>query len=126
MKFNDKALKLIKRFAAGVSCPEWSEDTIKSAMFYSYCKDIAERKGKKEIDEEVVKEYILKEHNPITVKNGRDLNAPIDGIRNCMVRPDKKGGELICVHGKAMVCSITKKEAEFLEKKNQELLRSLQ
>jgi len=125
MKWTEKALELIKRFASGVVCPEWSEETIEKTMFYPHCADFARKTGKEEIDEEVVRNYILNSHNSTTVRIGIIGKESSEAIENCMVRPQKTNDGWICIHGTATVMSISREEAEFLEKRNKELLKSL-
>lgn len=131
MNWTKQAIEVIKKFASGVDCP-WNrnEDTIKQTMFHSHCKEIAKKMRKIEIDEEVAKEYILKHHNSIVANNCRELSIPdskkIDKVIDCMVIPKKFGDNWICIHGNAELFSITQKEAEFLEKEIQRLLKGLQ
>lgn len=125
MKWKREAIEIIKIFASGVSCPAWDENTIEQTMFHPCCDDIAEKIGKTEIDEEVVKIYILKEHNSITVKIGRKRNSALDKILNCMVLPKKIDGDWVCVHGNAQVFPITHEEAKSLSKEVEELTRDL-
>lgn len=125
MSWTKGGLKLIKTFSSGVSCPKWNENTIEKTMFHPQCEEIARKTGKQEIDEDVVREYILMVHNPVTVRIGIIGKESIEAIENCMVRPEKKGDEWVCVHGTAVVMIISKDEAEFLEMSNKKLLKSL-
>jgi len=125
MKWTKDALELIKKFAAGVSCPEWNEDTIENTMFHSYCADIARKAGKEEIDIEAVRRYILKGHNPVTCHLGIIAKESVESIENCMVRPKKVENGWVCVHGEEEVTIISGDEAEFLEMENKKLLKGL-
>jgi len=127
MKFTLEAIELLKKFRAKVDCPEWDEKSIEGTMFGIACKKIAERENKPEIDKEVVRDYILKGHNPKVVEIGRLRKTDIDKIKNCMVvpAPDGIGNKWFCIHRTVNVCEITKKEAELLKKKNKKLLESL-
>ena len=126
MNWKEKAINIMKVFASGVNCPKWDRNTIKKTMFHPYCERVAIDKKKKEIDEEVVREYILEKHNSIVVEEGREEEILIKAIKYCMIRPVKTDKGWVAVHGKTTVMTITEKEAEFLEKQNQELLKSLQ
>lgn len=125
MKWTKDAIKLIKRFSEGVDCPNWREESIETTMFHPYCKDIAGKVGKKEIDIDSVRGYILKIHNLITVQVGKIGKESAEAIENCMVRPKEKENGWVCVHGTAEVMSISRDEAENLEQGNQKLLKSL-
>jgi hypothetical protein len=124
MKFTEKALELMRKFSAGVSCPKWDESNVEERTFYTYCADIARKTGKNEIDEEVAKEYILMVHNRLTHRVGMMAHDTIESIENCMARPRKIGDEWVCVHGKEVVMTISKDEAEFLEQDNKKILKS--
>lgn len=125
MRWTKEAIELMKKFASGVSCPEWDEETIDKTMFHRYCEEIAGKVNKKEIDEEVARFYILGRHNPITVHLGRIQKEDMEAIKNCMVRPKKTDTGWICVHGTVKVMPISQNEAENLERENQKLLKSL-
>jgi len=124
MKFTEKALELMKKFSAGVSCPEWDESTVEERTFYPHCVNIAHKTGKQEIDEEIVKEYVLMVHNRLTHQVGIMAGESIESIENCMVRPKKIGDGWVCVHGREVVMTISKDEAEFLEQDNKKILKS--
>lgn len=123
MKYTPKALELIKRFAAGVSCPKWSEATIEKTMFHPYCEDIARKTNKEEIDEDVVKFYCLKVHNPVTMRIGIIGKESIEVIKNCMVRSQKTTTGWVCVHGDKELMPISSEEAESLERENKKLIK---
>jgi len=128
MKYTPEAIELLKIFSSGVKdCPKWDEEHLEERMFYMPCVDIAKRKNKDKIDEDVVREYVLMAHNPITVKNGCRLNADIQEIKNCMGLPAPGAIEnkWFCIHGTANVFEITKEEAELLKKRNKKLLEGL-
>jgi hypothetical protein len=125
MRWTKEAIKLMKKFASGVDCPEWDEETIDKTMFHPYCEEIAEKVNRSEIDAEVVKFYIFKVHNQMTARIGKIGKEGIEAIKNCMVRPQKTETGWICIHGTAKVMLISQDEAENLERDNQKLLKSL-
>ena len=116
MKITKKALKLTKKFAAGALC-KIDFNHIEATLFWPFYEAIAKKKNKKEIDEEVVKKYWFEIHNDIVFKRFQKGDLTTEQARNCMVRPGKKGGKLICVHGGIIVCAINEKEAKILKKR---------
>lgn len=126
MKFTRDAIELLKKFAEGVDCPDLDERYLEQRTFYQPCKKIAKEKKKDKIDKEVVRKYILEAHNPITVANGIRRKSSVQEIKNCMVLAALADYKFVCVHGDAVVCSITKEEFETLKRKNKELLEGLQ
>lgn len=126
MKFTKKALELMKIFSSGVSCPHWDEGTVDKTMFYPHCEGIAQRMKKEEIDEKVVREYLLKVHNKFTCQVGIMAGEGIESIEDCMVRPKKVNDSWVCIHGSKEIMSISQDEAEFLQEGNKKLLKSLQ
>jgi len=103
------------------------ENTIKQTMFHIGCEKIARKKRKKEIDQEVVKVYILEKHNIITVTSGKINGSNLDKILNCMVLPKRIDKGWACSHGEAQnIFSITEQEAKNLGKDVEKLTKGLQ
>lgn len=116
MKITKKALELTRMFAAGAPCVI-NFDYIKVTMFWPFYELIAKKQNKKEIDEEVVKEYWFKIHNYLVVERFRRKELTAKQAENCMVRPDRQKNKLVCIHGGITVCSINKKEVKILEER---------
>ena len=126
MNWKKEAIEIMRKFASGVNCPEWDRNTIKQRMFHISCEKIARKKGKKEIDQEVVKVYILEKHNIITVASGKINGFNFNKILNCMVLPKKTGKGWACSHGEAQnIFPITKQEAQNLGKNVEKLTKGL-
>ena len=127
MNWKKEAIEIRRKFASGVNCPKWDENTIKQTMLHIGCEKIAKEKGKKEIDQEVVKAYILERHNIIIVISGKINGSNLDKILNCMVVPKKTDKGWACSHGKAQgIFPITEQEAKDLEASIKKLTRELQ
>jgi len=127
MNWKKEAIEIMKKFASGVNCPKWDKNTIKQTMFHISCEKIAKEKGKKEIDQKVVKAYILEKHNIITVISGKINGSNFDKILNCMVVPKKTHKGWACSHGEAQnIFPITEQEAKDLGTSIEKLIRELQ
>jgi len=124
MKINKKALELTKKFAAGAPC-KIDLNNIENTMFWPHYEVIAKNLDLKEITERVVEKYWFEIHNVIVSKRFKKGDLNLEEAKHCMVRPLKTDKGWVAVHGKATAMSITKQEAEFLKKKNQNLLKSL-
>jgi len=60
------------------------------------------------------------------VKRFKIGHLGFEQAKNCMVRPEKKGEGIVCIHGGMEVDVITEEEAGFLEKNYNEALKGLQ
>jgi len=116
MKITKKALELTKKFAAGAPCPI-NFDYIKTTMFWPFYEIIAQKQNKKEIDEEVVKQYWFEIHNNLVVERFRRKELSVKQAENCMVRSGRQKNKLACIHGGIVVCDINEKEAKILKKR---------
>ena len=116
MEITKKALKLTKKFADGALC-KIDFGHIEVTMFWPFYEAIAKKKNKKEINEEVVREYWFEIHNDLVFKRFQRNELTIKQAKNCMVRSSKKENRLVCVHGGIVVCTIDKEEAKILKKR---------
>jgi len=123
--YTEKALELVKKFVQGAPC-KVNLENIEKTMFHPHLEAIARESGLQEITVDVVKKYWFKIHNRIVAKRFKLGQLNLQQAKNCMVRSEKKGSNMVCIHGGVEVGSITKEEADHLEQNFQEALGSLQ
>lgn len=124
-KLTSEAMGLLKKFSVDASCNiDWKHP--EHAMFYPSCDRIAERKGLPEITVEVIREYILKNHNRILFRRYRAGNLNAESVKGCMVYAKEVGGKFFAYHKNTEVMEITNEETESLRQRTDEILESLQ
>ena len=125
MQYTEKALELVKKFAQGAPC-KVNFENIEGTMFHPHLEVIVKELGLKEITEEVVKKYWFEIHNQLVAKRFKMGQLNFEQAKNCMVSPERKKNNIVCVHGGVEVGILTEEEANLLEQNFQKALKSLQ